>query len=77
VEGLKCIAVPVFDRVGRVIAGLSISFPAMRCGVDTKSNYVELLKRAGFAVSAQVGYYGPLRSVALSGATKWSGHPAK
>jgi IclR family transcriptional regulator, KDG regulon repressor len=59
-EGLQCIAVPVFDRFGRVIAGLSISFPTMRCGADTKSHYVELLKRAGFTVSAQLGYHGPL-----------------
>jgi IclR family KDG regulon transcriptional repressor len=59
-EGLQCMAVPVFDRFGRVIAGLSISFPTMRCGADTKSHYVELLKRAGFAVSAQLGYHGPL-----------------
>jgi IclR family transcriptional regulator, KDG regulon repressor len=31
-EGLQCIAVPVFDRFGRVVAGLSISFPGMHCG---------------------------------------------
>ncbi len=29
-EGLRCIAVPVFDRFGVVIAGLSISFPTLR-----------------------------------------------
>ena len=27
---LRCIAVPVFDRFGVVIAGLSISFPTLR-----------------------------------------------
>nr|MBA2816845.1 hypothetical protein [Candidatus Pantoea persica] len=29
-EGLCCIAVPVFDRFGVAIAGLSISFPTIR-----------------------------------------------
>ncbi|GAB2888500.1 DNA-binding transcriptional regulator KdgR [Paraburkholderia jirisanensis] len=55
-EGLQCIAVPVFDRFGRVVAGLSISFPSMRCGADTKAHYVTLLKDAGRAISAQLGY---------------------
>ena len=57
-EGLQCVAVPVFDRFGQVIAGLSISFPTMRCGADTKSHYVLLLKEAGLAISARLGYYG-------------------
>jgi len=55
-EGLQCIAVPVFDRFGRVVAGLSISFPSMRCGADTKAHYVALLRDAGRAISAQLGY---------------------
>ena len=56
-EGLLCIAVPVFDRFGRVAAGLSISFPTMRCGADTKTHYVALLKRAGLAISERLGYH--------------------
>ncbi|MEI5998967.1 DNA-binding transcriptional regulator KdgR [Paraburkholderia bengalensis] len=55
-EGLRCLAVPVFDRFGRVIAGLSVSFPTMRCGADTKLHYVTLLKEAGAALSARLGY---------------------
>ncbi|MBB5442335.1 DNA-binding IclR family transcriptional regulator [Paraburkholderia sp. WSM4177] len=55
-EGLQCIAVPVFDRFDRVIAGLSISFPTMRCGADTKQHYVALLKEAGLAISTRLGY---------------------
>ncbi|MGH8778052.1 DNA-binding transcriptional regulator KdgR [Paraburkholderia sp.] len=55
-EGLQCLAVPVFDRFGRVIAGLSISFPTMRCGADTKSHYIGLLKQSGLAISARLGY---------------------
>ena len=55
-DGLQCIAVPVFDRFGHVIAGLSVSFPSMRCGADTKAHYVTLLKEAGRAISVQLGY---------------------
>ncbi|MFX1675604.1 DNA-binding transcriptional regulator KdgR [Paraburkholderia sp. A2WS-5] len=58
-EGLQCLAVPVFDRFGRAAAGLSISFPTMRCGADTKPHYVALLKRAGAAISARLGYHEP------------------
>ncbi len=56
-DGLLCIAVPVFDRFGRVIAGLSISFPTMRCGADTKAHYVALLQQAGAAISGRLGYH--------------------
>lgn len=58
-EGLRCLAVPVFDRFGQAIAGLSISFPTMRCGADTKEHYVMLLKEAGAAISARLGYHPP------------------
>jgi IclR family transcriptional regulator, KDG regulon repressor len=47
-----------------VIAGLSVSFPTMRCGADTKLHYVALLKEAGAALSARLGY----RQVAREGA---------
>ncbi|MBJ9712708.1 DNA-binding transcriptional regulator KdgR [Burkholderia gladioli] len=57
-DGLVCLAVPVFDRFGRVIAGLSISFPTMRCGADTKAHYVALLKQAGQVISSKRGYRG-------------------
>ena len=37
-EGLRCIAVPVFDRFGVVIAGLSISFPTLRFSEERLQN---------------------------------------
>ncbi len=45
-EGLRCIVVPVFDRFGVVIAGLSISFPTIRFSEEAKSDYVAMLRRA-------------------------------
>ena len=55
-EGLRCIAVPVFDRFGVVIAGMSISFPTIRFSEERKHEYVAMLHRAGRTLSAQLGY---------------------
>ncbi len=45
-EGLRCIAVPVFDRFGVVIAGLSISFPTLRFSEERLQEYVAMLHTA-------------------------------
>lgn len=55
-EGLRCIAVPIFDRFGVVIAGLSISFPTIRFDENSKSEYVARLHEAARNISAQMGY---------------------
>ncbi|MBB0026318.1 hypothetical protein DEE38_22305 [Ralstonia pickettii] len=56
-DGLLCIAVPVFGRFDRVIAGLSIALPTMRYGADTKALYVALLQQAGAAISSRRGHH--------------------
>jgi len=56
-EGLRCIAVPVFDRFGVVIAGLSISFPTLRFTEEAKNAYVAMLHRAARNLSEQMGYH--------------------
>ncbi|HEY0208476.1 DNA-binding transcriptional regulator KdgR [Acerihabitans sp.] len=55
-EGLRCIAVPIFDRFGVVIAGLSISFPTIRFSEASKSDYVKMLHDAARNISQQIGY---------------------
>ncbi|MDD9338175.1 MAG: DNA-binding transcriptional regulator KdgR [Providencia heimbachae] len=55
--GLRCIAVPVYDRLGHVIAGLSISFPTIRFDELKIDYYVELLKNAGRIISEKMGYH--------------------
>ena len=55
--GLRCIAVPVYDRFGQVIAGLSVSFPTMRCGADTQHYYVGLLQKAATRISQKLGWH--------------------
>ncbi|WP_022941915.1 DNA-binding transcriptional regulator KdgR [Psychromonas hadalis] len=54
--GLRCIAAPIYDRFGIVIAGLSISFPTVRFDEKRISYYVGLLHHAGKNISEQLGY---------------------
>jgi len=49
--------VPVFDRFGVVIAGLSISFPTIRFSEEAKNEYVAMLHRAARNLSEQMGYH--------------------
>jgi IclR family KDG regulon transcriptional repressor len=53
--GLYCIAVPVYNRFGSIVYGLSISFPTMRFDQKRKSYYVRLLQNAGKKISEQLG----------------------
>lgn len=56
-EGLRCIAVPIFDRFGVVVAGLSISFPTLRFSEQRRHEYVNLLHDAAGVISEQMGYH--------------------
>ncbi len=55
--GLRCIAAPVYDRFGQVIAGLSISLPSIRYDESQQSYYVGLLKTACRNISEKLGYH--------------------
>lgn len=55
--GVRCIAVPVYDRLGHVVAGLSISFPTIRFDEQQIDNYVLLLKTAARNISEKMGFH--------------------
>ncbi|MGF1720478.1 DNA-binding transcriptional regulator KdgR [Vibrio kyushuensis] len=55
--GLRCIAAPVYDRFGIIIAGVSISFPTIRFDEKRMEYYVGLLHTAGKNISQQLGYH--------------------
>lgn len=55
--GLLCIAAPVYDRFGTVIAGVSISFPTMRYEEAKKQEYIGLLHQAAKNISEQLGFH--------------------
>ena len=55
-EGLRCIAAPIYDRLGNVVAGLSLSFPTLRYTEEKFETYTSLLKEAAAQVSEKLGY---------------------
>lgn len=54
--GLRCIAAPIYDRFGSVIAGISISLPTIRFDEERIPYYIDLLHQAGKNISSQLGY---------------------
>ena len=54
--GLRCIATPVYDRFGHVIAGMSISYPIIRHSSEKKQQYIEMLQAHSAKVSQALGY---------------------
>jgi DNA-binding IclR family transcriptional regulator len=54
--GVRCVAAPVRDHGGRVIASLSISGPATRIDADAIPRLAERVKEAAAKLSTQLGY---------------------
>ncbi|MEJ2041650.1 MAG: DNA-binding transcriptional regulator KdgR [Reinekea sp.] len=55
-SGLRCIATPIYDRFGQVIAGMSISYPVIRHTSEKRQQYIDLLKKHSAKVSSSIGY---------------------
>ncbi len=54
-QGLRCIAAPVRDDTGDLVAGLSVSAPAERHSPD----WIERVKQTADAISLAIGYQAP------------------
>ena len=54
--GLNCVAAPIFDRVGEVIAVATISGPAYRVTPDVFHSLAVRVKQAATGVSRRLGY---------------------
>jgi DNA-binding IclR family transcriptional regulator len=58
-EALSCVAAPIFDHAGGVLAALSVSGPTVRLtGVADFDALGELIGRAGIECSRELGYLG-------------------
>lgn len=55
--GVRCLAAPVFDHVGRVVAAISLSFPIVRFDVTRQTDYAALVRRAGRETSEGLGCF--------------------
>lgn len=54
--GVRCLAVPVLDHVGRSVAAISVAFPLVRFDETRKPEYLRQLLDAGSATSTALGY---------------------
>lgn len=54
--GITCIAVPIFDHTGKVIAAISISGTTIRMTVERLDLLQERMRKIGKQISARLGY---------------------
>ncbi|HLW60481.1 MAG TPA: IclR family transcriptional regulator C-terminal domain-containing protein [bacterium] len=55
-EGIRCVAAPVLDYTGRVVAALSVSAPAGRLGPDRDRGLAEVVRAAARRASGELGH---------------------
>ncbi|MFJ5708525.1 IclR family transcriptional regulator [Streptomyces sp. NPDC093105] len=58
---VSCVAAPVRDRSGRVVAALSVSVPVIRWNEARENELTELAVRGAGELSARLGHRGPFR----------------
>ncbi|WP_078059112.1 DNA-binding transcriptional regulator KdgR [Tropicimonas marinistellae] len=56
--GVRCMATPILDHLGRSVAAISISFPLFRFEESKKPEYTTLLRECGDEASRALGYSG-------------------
>lgn len=54
-DHIRCTAIPIFDRLNQVIAGLSVSFPTFRYDEAREPELVRMLTDASRDISRQLG----------------------
>lgn len=57
-EGVECIAAPIRDHLGNVIAALSISGPQKKIGVPDEKQFVSQVVEGASLISSRMGYRG-------------------
>ena len=59
-EGIRCIAAPIFDSEGKVIASFSIAGPSNRITMELINNeLIEIIKKTSLEISRIIGYQAP------------------
>jgi IclR family transcriptional regulator, KDG regulon repressor len=56
VEEVHCVAVPIYDIHGKVIAAISISAPAFRMGTEKKKEIITFSRKKAMEISKRLGY---------------------
>ena len=55
-EGVRCVAAPIFDAKGTVIAAVSVSGPSMRVSLANLEGLANQVMKTARAISASLGY---------------------
>lgn len=61
--GLKCIAAPIFDHQGKVIAAISCASPKIRLNEEKLAEVIKGIKQAAASISQNMGYKAKLAHV--------------
>jgi IclR family acetate operon transcriptional repressor len=64
VEGLSCVAGPVFNHAGKIVAAFSVAGPATRLTPSRILEFAQLVKETSQQISYRLGYRGDVRSQA-------------
>jgi DNA-binding IclR family transcriptional regulator len=56
IEEVNCIAVPIYDIHGKVIAAISISAPAFRMSLEKRKEMISVSKKKAMDISRRLGY---------------------
>jgi len=54
-DHIRCAAIPIFDRLNQVVAGMSVSFPSFRYDIAREPELVAILRDASRDISRQLG----------------------
>lgn len=58
VQGLSCVAAPIFDYTGTVSYSMSVTGPTIRMTEDKINEYIDIIKEAANEISLRIGYKG-------------------
>lgn len=56
IEGVRCLAAPIFDSSGQAVAGISVSGPSIRMTPEQVRNITAMLVESCAEISARLGY---------------------
>ena len=64
VDGLCCVAAPVFDHTGKIVAAFSVAAPAMRLTPARVPEIAQLVRETSQQISYRIGYRSEVRPLA-------------
>ncbi|SPF78117.1 IclR family transcriptional regulator domain-containing protein [Pseudoprimorskyibacter insulae] len=72
--GVRCMATPILDHMGKSVAAISIAFPIFRFDEAKKPEYIALLREAGQEASAALGFQGAIAGARIGDSLMDSSH---